>query len=101
MSDGEAPVLELLELYIYIEREGGREMVNFGESDEMIKRSGKVDKSNTCNGFSSNISFLIQESEEVLPWIKNKILLLNPLCLIYSLFYLFVSYIYIYIYITL
>ena len=35
-------------------------MVDFGESDKTIKISGKVDKSNTYNGFSSNISFFIQ-----------------------------------------
>ena len=33
------------------------EMVDFGVSDTMIKISGKMDKSNTYNGFSSNISF--------------------------------------------
>ena len=36
------------------------EMVDFGESDKMIKIRGKADKSNTYNGFSSNISFFIQ-----------------------------------------
>ena len=41
------------------------EMVDFGKSDKMIKINGKMDKSN-------------KEPEEVLPWIKNKILLLNP-----------------------
>ena len=56
-------------LYIYIHGK----MVNFGESDKM---SGKVDKSNTYNGFSSNILFFIQGRTY---WIKNKILLLNPL----------------------
>ena len=35
-------------------------MVDFRESDKMKKISGKVDKSNTYNGFSSNISFFIQ-----------------------------------------
>ena len=35
-------------------------MVDFGESDKMIKINGKVDKSNSYNGFSSNISFFIQ-----------------------------------------
>ena len=35
------------------------EMVDFGESDKMIKISGQVDKSNTYNGFSDNISFFI------------------------------------------
>ena len=30
-------------------------MVNFGESDKMIKIRGKVDKSNTYNGFTGNI----------------------------------------------
>ena len=59
----------------------------------------KVDKSNTLNRFSSNILFFIQESEEILPCIKNDILQLNPLCLIYLLFYSFYCvYIYIYIY---
>ena len=32
-------------------------MVDFGESDETIKISGKVNKSNTYYGFSGNISF--------------------------------------------
>ena len=32
-------------------------MVDFGESDKMIKISGKVDKPDTYNGFG-NISFL-------------------------------------------
>ena len=35
-------------------------MVDFGESDKLIKISGKVDKLNTYNGFSSNISVFIQ-----------------------------------------
>ena len=34
-------------------------MVDFGESDKMIKISGKVDKSKTYNEFSSNILFFI------------------------------------------
>ena len=34
-------------------------MVDFDESDKMIKISGKVDKSNTYNRFSSNIFFFI------------------------------------------
>ena len=34
-------------------------MVDFGKSDKMIKISGKVDKPNTYNGFSSDISFFI------------------------------------------
>ena len=34
-------------------------MVNFGESDKMIKVSRKVDKANTYKGFSANISFFI------------------------------------------
>ena len=32
-------------------------MVDFGESDKMIKISGKMDKSDTYKGFSSDISF--------------------------------------------
>ena len=42
-------------LYIYV----CLEIVDFGLSDKMIKRSGKVDKSNYYNGFSGNISFFI------------------------------------------
>ena len=34
-------------------------MAGFGESDSIIKINGKVDKSTTYNGFSSNISFFI------------------------------------------
>ena len=35
------------------------EMVDFSESYKMIKISGKVDKSNTYNGFNNSISFFI------------------------------------------
>ena len=35
-------------------------MVDFDKTDKMIKISGKVDKLNTYNGFSSNIPFFIQ-----------------------------------------
>ena len=34
-------------------------MVDFGESDLMIKLSGKMDKSDSYNEFSSNILFFI------------------------------------------
>ena len=34
-------------------------MVDFGKSYKTIKISGKVDKPNTYNRFSSNISFFI------------------------------------------
>ena len=47
--------LQFLNVYTY----EIREMVDFGESDKMIKISEKVDKSNTYNGFSDNISFFI------------------------------------------
>ena len=40
------------------------EAVYFGTYDNIIRISGKVDKSNTYNGFSS-ISFFIQGSFEV------------------------------------
>ena len=36
-------------------------MVDFGESNKMMKISGKLDKSDSYNGFSYNISFFIQE----------------------------------------
>ena len=49
-------------------------MVGFGEFDKMIKRNGKVNKSNTYNGFSGNISL-----SDVLLLIKNEILSPNPL----------------------
>ena len=61
-------------------------MVNFGKSDKMIKISGKVNKSNTYNGLSSNISFFIQGKARCK-------------CLIHPLFHLFLLYIYIYIYV--
>ena len=35
-------------------------VVDFGESDKMIKINGKVDKSNIYNGFSSKNSFFIR-----------------------------------------
>ena len=35
-------------------------MVGFGKSNKMGEISGKEDKSNTYNGFSSNIFFFIQ-----------------------------------------
>ena len=37
-------------------------MVNFGESDKMIKISRKVDKPNTYNRFNGNISFFIHKT---------------------------------------
>ena len=49
-----------------------------GESDKLIKISGKVEKSNTYNGFTGDISFFIQFAE-VLQWMKNEILPVNPL----------------------
>ena len=60
------------------------EMVDFGESDKMIKISGKVDKLNTFNGFNGNSS--VNKKYKTLP--------LNPLCFIYPLFHIFLSYIY-------
>ena len=36
-------------------------MVDLSESDKMIKISGKMDKSDTYKGFTSDISFFIQE----------------------------------------
>ena len=39
----------------------------FGESDKMIKIRGKVDKSNSYNQFSSNISFLIHRTSTLNP----------------------------------
>ena len=37
-------------------------MVDFGESDKVIKIKGKVVKSNTYSGFSRNISFFINRT---------------------------------------
>ena len=37
-------------------------MIDFGESDKMIRISEKVEKSNTYNVFSSNISFFIHKT---------------------------------------
>ena len=53
-----------------------------------------MNKSNIYFGFRCS---LFKESEEVLPWMKNEILELNPLYLIYPLLHLLYIYIYIYI----
>ena len=50
------PTLQYIYIYIYIYIYS--DMVDFGESDEI---KGKVDKSDTYNGFS-NISFFIQRT---------------------------------------
>ena len=42
-------------------------MVDFGESDKMMKISGKVNKLNTYNEFSCDISFFTQGKTEVFP----------------------------------
>ena len=47
----------IFQINIYNKHYG--EMVDFGKSDKMIKISGKVDKPNTYNGFSRDISFFI------------------------------------------
>ena len=50
-------------------------MEDFSGSDKIIKISGKVDKSDTYNGFSGDISFFIRwtlSTEKVLR-IKNEI----------------------------
>ena len=65
-------------------------MVDFDESDKIIKISGKVDKSNTYNGFSNNILFFIH---------GRTLLYLQIQVFGLSTFPLFLSYIYIYIYI--
>ena len=43
-------------------------MVDFGKSDKMIKLSGKVNKLNTYNGFSINISFFIYRTSTDCVW---------------------------------
>ena len=61
-------------------------MLDFGEADKMIKIKGKMDKTDTYKGLSSDISSFIQEF----------LLTLSVL----SIFpFIFLSYIYIYIYI--
>ena len=69
-------------------------MEDFGESENMIKISGKVDKSNTYNGFSSNISFFIQGRKERNTTIKVVVCI----WLIHFSAYFYHIYIYIYIY---
>ena len=49
-------VVEYIYIYIYIYSE----MVNFGESDQMIKISEKMEKSDTYKWFSSHILFFFQ-----------------------------------------
>ena len=36
-------------------------MVDFGESDKMLKICGKVNESNTYNVFSGNVSFFVNK----------------------------------------
>ena len=48
-------------VYIYIYTHIHGEMVDFGETDKMIKISGKMDKSDSYKEFSIDISFFIQE----------------------------------------
>ena len=50
------PYKESLETYLM----SLGEMVDFVESDKLIKIRAKVYKSNTYDGFSNNISFFIQ-----------------------------------------
>ena len=54
-------VWDIQYIYIYIYIYTYREIGDFGESDKMMKISGKVDKSDTCNGFS-DVSFFIQRT---------------------------------------
>ena len=57
-------------------------MLDFAISDKVIKISEKVDKPKKLTiGLVVMIRSLFkeEESEEVLPWIKNELLLLNPL----------------------
>ena len=70
-------------IYIYRERERGRErereMVDFGESDKMIRISGNMDGSDIYTELSGDISFFIEESLVWSSWIKNEISqLVNP-----------------------
>ena len=46
-------------IYIYIYREREREIVDFSESEQKMKISRKMDKSNTYNGFRDYNSFFI------------------------------------------
>ena len=47
---------------VWREREREKEKIDFGESDKMIKTNGKMDKSNTYSGFSSNTSFFFNRT---------------------------------------
>ena len=58
----EAKIVDGLKyIYIYIYIYIYSRMVDVGESDKMMKISGKMDKSDTYKQFSSDISFSIQE----------------------------------------
>ena len=65
-------------------------MLDFGEFDKMIKINGKVDKSNTYNWFSGNISLLtvwwsssVNKKTKYYHQIHYK-------CLVYPLFHLYI-----------
>ena len=64
-------------------------MLDFGESDKMIKISGKVDKSNTYNGLCGNISLSSSVNKE------QNITAKPSMCLTYLPFHLFLSHIFI------
>ena len=67
------------------------EILDFGESDEMIKISGKVDKSNTYNGFSK-----IWKSSSVN---EERNITTKPVVSVWFINIFYHIYIYIYIYI--
>ena len=46
-------------------------MVDFGESEKMIKITGKVDKSNTYNGFTGNISWFPKRENKILQFLVS------------------------------
>ena len=48
-----------MNVYIYIYTFINGEMIDFGTSEKMAKIRGKVDKSNTYDGFSNDISSFI------------------------------------------
>ena len=82
-----------MSLYIYIYGE----MVDFWEIWRDDKISGKGDKSNTYNGFSSNILFFIQGRTSL---IKERNITTKPIVFDLSIFpFIFIIYIYIYIYV--
>ena len=59
-------------------------MVDFGESEKMIRISGKMNNSNTYNGFSCNNSFFFFQGRKIVIYKSNnekRLQILEAICI--------------------